>query len=207
MNTKKTTTIALSAGVILSIASITGFQLTEIIAEETEDKGYKFAEDVTITGLFNFHDGEVELHQFQVFNQKSGFQARDTFVLELQKIVGDTPFLHKTADFSFKYRNSPSEQQTNYEFDTTIVISQGGEQKRVFEYSRCFVSDYTVETLFDKEEGWMGKGFAVVDQFEIQCKRYQPLNPVYEAMDDDMPQANGKSSIEYQQEQRHLYGK
>jgi hypothetical protein len=205
MNFKKTTTIALSAAVILSIASITGFQLTEITAEETEDKGYKFAEDVTITGLFNFQDG-VELHQFQVFDQKQGFQARDTFVLELQKIVGETPYLHKAADFSYKYRNSPGNQQTDYEFDTTIIISQGGEQKRVFEYSGCFVSDYTVETLFDKEEGWMGKGFAVVDQFEIQCTSYKPLNPVYEEMHNHVEKANGKSSVEYQKEQRHLYG-
>jgi hypothetical protein len=201
----KTTTIVLSAAVILSIVSITGFQFTEIIAEETEEKDYKFAEDVTITALFEFKDGS-ELHQFEVFDQKSGFQARDTFVFELQKIVGETPLLHKAADFSYKYRNSPGEQKTDNVFDAKIVLSQGGEQKRVFEYSRCFVNDYTVETLFDKEEGWHGKGFAVVDEFEIQCMRYDPFNPVYEEMHNNTVKANGKSSTEYQKEQRHLYG-
>lgn len=203
MNFKKTTIIAFSAAIMLSIASISGFQLTETIAEESEDKGYVFAEEVTITGLFKFIDG-TEVYPFEVFNQKSGFKARDTYVFELEKIVGTTPHLHKAADFSYKYRNSPADQKTDYPFDASIILSKGGEQKRVFQYYGCFVKDYSVSTDYDKEEGWMGKGFAVKDIFEIQCDRYEPLNPTLDDMMSNKEKASAKSSIQYQSEQRDL---
>ena len=204
MNFKKTT-IALSAAVILSVASITGFQLSEIIAEEAEDKGYSFAEDVAITGVFKFRNG-VEVSQFEVFDQVSGFQSREPYIFGLEKIVGTTPYLHEAADFSYFYRNSPAEQKTNYEFDADIILSKGGEQKRVFQYTNCFVNDYAVSTDFDKEEGWMGKGFAVKDNFKIQCSSYQPLNPILEDMNTDKVKASAKSSTKYQSEQRDLIG-
>lgn len=197
----KTTIIALSAAVVLSIASITGFQLTEIIAEETEDAGYEFAEGLKITGVFKFRDG-TEVYPFEVFNQETGFKNRETYVFALEKIVGQTPLLHKAADLSYHYRNSPQEQKINYEFDASIVLSNGGDQKRVFDYSRCYVSDYEVSTDFDKEEGWMGKGFAVKDNFEIACSSYEPLNPIYESMNAITEKATAKSSMDYQQSQR-----
>ncbi len=190
----------------LAIFSFEGYSLNEIIAEEAgEDKGYKFAEDTLITGIFEFNGGS-EISRFEVFTQKSGFQGREAYVFEMEKIVGDTPYLHKAADLSFFYRNSPGDQQSNTEFDVKIVISQGSEQKRAFQYSDCYVNDYSVVTLFDKEEGWHGKGFAVVDKFEFQCQVMDLINPAYEEMTSNKDESNGKSSIEYQKEQRHLFG-
>lgn len=206
MTNLKTVLIAtIIVTVSLAILSIEGYFLNEIIAEEAgEDKGYNFAEDTLITGIFEFNHG-TEISRFEVFTQKSGFQGREAYVFELQKIVGTTPLLHEATDSSYHFRNSPSDQQDNTEFDVKIVISQGSEQKRSFQYTRCIVNDYAVVTKTDNEEGWtQGKGFAVTDKFEFQCMNYLPLNPVYEEMISITEKANAKSSMDYQSEQMNL---
>lgn len=205
---KKIVIATLIVTVGFTILSINENSLSEIIAEEAgEDKGYNFAEDTIITGIFYFHDGP-EISRFEVFRQISGFNARETFVFELDKIVGSTPLLHKAADLSFFYRNSPAERQGGLtEFDVKIVISQGSEQKRAFKYTGCFVSDNSVLTRTDNEEGWTlvrNSGFAVVDKFEFQCQELDPLNPVYEEMISNKYESNTKSSIDYQNEQKSL---
>ena len=197
--------LIVSAG--LTIFFIEGYSLSEIIAEEAgEDKGYNFAEDTVITGIFYFKEGS-EITRFEVFRQTSGFSARETFVFELDKIVGSTPLLHKAADRSFLFRNSPAEQQDKTEFDVKIVISQGSEQKRAFKYTDCFVTDNSVLTRTDNEEGWTlvrNSGFAVVDKFEFQCQDMDPLNPVYDAMMSNTDESNTESSIDYQNKQKSL---
>jgi len=197
--------LIVSAG--LTIFFIEGYSLSEIIAEEAgEDKGYNFAEDTVITGIFYFREGS-EITRFEVFRQTSGFSARETFVFELDKIVGSTPLLHKAADRSFLFRNSPAEQQDKTEFDVKIVISQGSEQKRAFKYTDCYVSDNSVLTRTDNEEGWTlvrNSGFAVVDKFEFQCQDMDPLNPVYDAMMSNTDESNTESSIDYQNKQKSL---
>ncbi len=191
----------------LAILSIEGYSLSEIIAQEAgEDKGYNFAEDTVITGIFSFSDGS-EISKFEVFRQISGFQAKEEFIFELEKIVGSTPLLHKEADYAFLYRNSPSELQDRTDLDIKIVISQGSEQKRAFEYIDCNVSDYSVFTKTDNEEGWTlvrNSGFAVVDQFEFQCQSMDMLNPVYEDMMSNKGKANTESSMDYQNKQKSL---
>ena len=205
---KKIVIATLIVTVGFTILSINENSLSEIIAEEAgEDKGYNFAEDTIITGIFYFHDGP-EISRFEVFRQISGFNAREPFVFELDKIVGSTPLLHKAADLSFFYRNSPADRQGGLtEFDVKIVISQGSEQKRAFKYTGCFVSDNSVLTRTDNEEGWTlvrNSGFAVVDKFEFQCQELDPLNPVYDEMISNKDESNTKSSIDYQKEQKSL---
>ena len=148
-----------------------------------------------------------EISRFEVFRQTSGFSARETFVFELDKIVGSTPLLHMAADRSFLFRNSPADQQDKTEFDVKIVISQGSEQKRAFKYTDCYVSDNSVLTRTDNEEGWTlvrNSGFAVVDKFEFQCQNMDPLNPVYEEMISNKDESNTESSIDYQNKQKSL---
>jgi len=204
---KKIVIATLIVTVGFTILSFNGYSLSEIIAEEAgEDKGYNFAEDTVITGIFYFRDGP-EISRFEVFRQLSGFSAKETFVFELDKIVGSTPLLHKAADRSFLFRHSPAEQQDKTEFDVKIVISQGSEQKRAFKYTDCFVSDNSVLTRTDNEEGWTlasHSGFAVVDRFEFQCQDMDPLNPVYEEMTSKKDESNTKSSVDYQNEQKSL---
>ena len=206
MNFIKTTSIvAVSVVATLAMASIFGFQLSEITAEETEDKEYKFGEGVSVTGNFKFREG-TELYTFEVYEQKSGFARAEPFVFELQRIVGETPLLHKHADQSFLYRSSEVQKQDYNPFDVDIILASSGDAKRVFKYTDCYVDDYNVETLFDKEEGWMGKGFVVIDIFEIECRNYAPHNPTYLKMTEiTPPDRTTKSSLEYKAEQRKLF--
>lgn len=187
------------------IYSIEKYGINEIVAQEAGiDKEYLFAEDTIITGVFYFNSG-TEINRFEIFTQKSGFQASEPFIFTLSKIVGKTPLLHLAADKAFLFRNSQGEKQSENEFDVKIIISQGKEQQRSFSYNRCYVNDYSVQTRTDNEEGWtQGKGFAVVDNFEIQCGSYQPNNPVYEDMTTIKEKADAKSSMDYQKSQINL---
>ncbi len=180
MNKTKTTSLAaFSVIATLAVASIFGFQISPITAEEDEDKGYKFAENVAVTGVFKFREG-TEVVPFEVFTQTSGWGRAETYSFETQKIVGETPLLHKHADFSQTYRASQVQKTSDNEFDVEIIVSNAGDYKRVFSYNDCYVDAYFVNTLFDKEEGWMGKGFVVSDNYEFNCRGYVPQNPVYE---------------------------
>ena len=208
MNYKQTTSIAaVSVIATLAMASIFGFQISSITAEEDEDKGYTFGEDVAITAYFKFKQGD-EVVPFQVFEQTSGWEKGDPFVFEAKKIVGETPLLHKHADLSQKYRNSEEQKKKDYaEFEVDIILSNDADLKRVFEYRECHIDTYMVETQFDKEEGWnTSKGFSVLDTFEIECQAYQPTNPVLEEMTSKYDKADTKSTMQYLQEQRSYYG-
>ena len=195
----KIATVTLIVTIGFTFFSLDKYGINEIVAEELGmDKGYLFAEDTIITGVFYFNSG-TEINRFEIFTQKSGFQASEPFVFTLSKIVGDSPLLHQAADKSFLFRNSQADKKSDTEFDVKIIISQGKEQKRSFSYNRCFVNDYSVQTRTDNEEGWtQGKGFAVVDNFEIQCGNYQPNNPVFEEMNTITEKANTVSSMDYQ---------
>lgn len=70
----------------------------------------------------------------------------------MQKVVGNTTLLHKHADESFLFRNSEVQKQDWNPFDVDIIISDGGDLKRVFTYTKCFVDDYSVTTLRDNEK-------------------------------------------------------
>ena len=183
MNYGKTmSVVALSVVATLAIASVTGFELEEIIADESTEKKYTMANDVEIIGLFSYADNTSELIEFQVFDQESGFdRATESAVFEVFKELNDqSPLLYKAADMSWKYNSIPGMDYMT-EFDATILLAQGGEIIRQFEYSYCNVDEYEVKTLFDKEEGWTtSKGFAVIDEFTVQCDGYEPVNPTYE---------------------------
>ena len=179
----KTTAIAaMSVIATLAVASIAGFQINEIIAEEGEDNGYIFAEDLKVTAQFTFRDG-IELSQFEVFDQKSGFNTASepaSFVLE--RVVGYTPLLHKAVDEAHKWSRGSTEFQYKF-FDVNVLLAKGGEVFRQFDYDKCRITNYEVETLRDKEEGWnTSKGFVIVDQFEFTCDGYSPQSVTYEKM-------------------------
>jgi len=198
MNRAKTATIvAVSVFTTLAVAMIMGFQFTEIIAEEQAKTGFTYSGNITITGVFKFREGE-ELVPLEVFTQTKGFQRTEPFIFIMQKITGDTPLLHKHADEAFLFRNSESQKQDWNPFDVDIIISNGGDLKRVFTYSKCFVDDYNVATLRDNEEGYMNKGFAVVENYTLECRSYKPHSPSLEAMTTTKPtqKANTTSTLD-----------
>ena len=187
--------ISLSSVAALAILSFGVFQLTETIAEETEKTDYKYAEDITITAQIKFEDGISVIYPFEVFEQISGFSLNDPVMFELERVVGDTPLLHEAADRAHKW--SQNEQFFNGKyFDMDILIHENGNVLRHFSYSRCQISDYTVETLFDKEEAWMGKGFVLLDKFEFSCRGYDPNSPVFEKLYNNHEKAKTISSMD-----------
>ena len=199
--TALTTTIVIAA---LAVFSFELFSINEIIAEKiAEDKGYLFAEDVSITGEFSFFKGDA-VYQFEAFTQKSGFKSREDYVFNLGKIVGDTPLLHHAADLSYEFKNSPKVLDNVASFDVKIILSQGSEIKRAYSYTDCLVSDSIVQTAFDLEEGWFNKHFSVIDNFEIECGNMIPQNPAYDEITSDNRKSKTESSMDYQAKQRNL---
>jgi hypothetical protein len=182
MNILKTTSIvAVSVIATLAVAAIMGFQLTEITAEEVKAPEYLTAEGVTITGDFKFREGG-ELVSLQQFTQVKGFLRSEPFQFTVQKVVGDTPLLHKHADEAFFWRNSESQKQDWNPFDVDIILATGPYEKRVFTYSKCFIKDDKVRTLTDNEEGYFNKGFAIVEDYLLECRDMDMKNPSLEAM-------------------------
>lgn len=206
MNILKTTAIvAVSVIAALAVASIMGFQLSEITAETIKAPEYLYAEGVSITGVFKFREGE-ELVPIQVFTQTKGFQRAEPFVFSIQKVVGFTPLLHKQADESFLFRNSEVQKQDWNPFDVELILSTGSYAKRSFNYDKCFIKDYKINTLRDNEEGYMNKGFAVVEDMVLECRNMEMNNVSLQALENAKSdvEAQTKSSIDYQLEQRDL---
>jgi len=189
--------IVVSVIATIAIAATFGFQLTEIIAEEIKAPEYLTAEGVTITGVFQFREGG-ELVPLQQFTQTKGFQRAEPFIFIVQKVVGNTPLLHEYADKSLFYRSSEIQKKDNNPFDVEIILATGPYAKRVFSYSDCFVDDYTVRTLTDNEEGYFNKGFAIVENYTIECRIMEPQNPALDEMmtNKQSQKANTTSSMD-----------
>ncbi len=203
----KKKTIALTITIVIAALAVFSFELfsiNEIIAEKiAEDRGYLFAEDVSVTGEFSFFKGDA-VYEFQSFSQKSGFKSRESYVFSLGKIVGDTPLLHHAADLSYEFRNSQALLEDFASFDVKIILAQDSEHKRAFSYSDCIVSDSHVQTAFDLEEGWFNKHFSVIDNFEIECGNMIPQNPAYDEITSGNKKSKTESSMDYQAKQRNL---
>lgn len=205
MNIRNTSgMLALTVVATLAIASVTGFQLGEA---ENNDKGYTFGEDVKVTAKFKFPDGS-EIAQFEVFNQIQGFDKQGKGIFEVRKVAGsDTPMLNHYTEI---HRAGYFQNLLEKSFDVDVMVAQGGDVIKKFDYDTCKVSDNTIATEYDKEEGWMGKGFVHVETFEITCNKYWVQNTAYDAMMEDeymkdKPTASGTySSLDYEKAQQAL---
>ena len=182
MNIIKTTAIvAVSIIATLAVAAIMGFQISEITAEKIPATEYLTTEGVTITGDFKFREGE-ELVPIQVFTQTKGFVRSEPFQFSIQKVVGNTPLLTKQVDDSFLIRSSTSQKLDNDPFDVDIILATGPHEKRGFAYHKCFIKNYAVNTLRDQEEGYFNKGFAIVEDYALECKDMEMQNPSLDEM-------------------------
>jgi len=184
MKTQHLTLLAVSITAILVVGSI-GLQYIQITAEEKTTK-FTMADGISVTGIFTFRDG-TEIIDIQTFNQEGGFAVQDSDafngsvrespVFHIEKTPGGSPLLYQAADEAWFYGGRAIPQDYDYKyFDVDIIIARGGDVLRTFDYNRCTVSAYAIETYSDKEEAYMGKGFAVVDILEVQCDGYVPQN-------------------------------
>ena len=186
MNHKNAITMTtLSVIAVFTIASFVGFKIvdTDAATMAVQPEKFVFVEKVSTTALFEFKDGSESM-PIQQFTQTSGFaskskNARQTPTFTLEKIVGSTPYLYAAADEA--YANVSGEYPTK-DFAVTIFLAAGGDVYRSFAYENCIVTNYVVATRSDNEEGYTGKGIAVVDQFTIECRGYEPLNPIMDKM-------------------------
>lgn len=63
-----------------------------------------------------------------------------------------------------------------------MLVASGGDVLRSFKYKDCQVTNYLLVTKSDNEEGYTGKGFAIVDQYSFECSGYTPMNPAMAEM-------------------------
>jgi len=185
MNHKNAITVTtLSVIAVFAIISFVGFdQVADAIVISLQPSKMVFVENITTTALFEFKDG-TEMMPIQQFTQTSGFgskssHSRQTPTFTMEKIVGATPLLYAAADEA--YANVSGEYPTK-DFTVTVFEAAGGDVYRSFEYKNCLITNYVVVTRSDNEEGYTGKGFAVVDQFTFECRGYEPLNPILDKM-------------------------
>jgi len=167
---------------MVTILSVGVIQYTETLAQETSNEKYVSADNIAITAIFDFHEGQ-EISAFEVFRQIAGFDQRnETPQFVLERIVGDTPLLHKAVDQTFKYKQSSLQHDWKF-FDVQVIISQQGKHLRAFDYKRCQFADYDVWTYRDPNESWTtSQGFATADVLEFVCVGYKPISPTYEEM-------------------------
>ena len=183
----------------VSLVTLFGVAQQQISAEETDEKQYVRGNDVTIRTEFTFRDTVEKSDGFQIFKQVSGFdRTSDSTVFNLAGAVNyDRMYLYEAADMTFQ-RGVTNIQHDYGQFDVDIYLQKDGTAFRHFEYSDCNIVDYTVDTMFDKEEGWTtSKGFTTIDEFEFECNGYMPHNPLFESMNAaDRYKANTESSMD-----------
>ena len=187
MNTK--TILSMNALIaVVAIASIVMISgVTEapmVVADEEKAQGlYKMADSTQVVATFDFRDG-VETVSIPVFNQETDLTDVNRPTFTFQKIVGDTPLLHKATDVFQKFMGrDPGYPHHFNDFETIVDIYHGGKHVRSFEYADCKINSYMIGTQFDKEEGYYGKtGFAIVEDYEVECTGYTPHAIDFETM-------------------------
>jgi len=185
---------------VVAVLTVAGFLVgagnLQIMAAEEEDKGYTQANGVSILTTIYTHDGTFTTDNFQVFKQTSGFNReidRPAFTLE-GVVAPDKMIFYQVSDETSKTQTSTFWSKYS-EIDIDVQLVKDGVVLREFNYADCEITDYKVDTLFDKEEGWnSSKGFAVIDEFDFECNGYHPNNPIYEVMNADYSESQSMPS-------------
>ena len=195
--TKKS--FAIASLLAVSVAAMFGIaSQQQISAEETEEKQYVTGNDVKIYTEFTFRDAVEQSNGFQIYHQVSGFdRVNDSAAFTLSGVVDyDRAYLYEAADMTF-VRGITNTQHDYGQFDVVVHLQKDDISFRSFEYTDCSITDYKVDTMFDKEEGWTtSKGFTTIDEFEFECNGYDPINPLFDPIgSNDVGKANAQSSM------------
>ena len=141
-----------------------------------------------------FNNG-VEVIDFPVFEQTGNLLSKDNPSLEFVGVPGYYPMLYAATDTNLK--NGPNTSGVNGNsvlFDVEVDLTYDDKIIRGYNYSDCRVVDYVIKTQHDKEESYF-KGFALTNEFHIECMGYHPNNPMYDAMF-VVEKANTQSSMD-----------
>lgn len=143
--------------------------------------------DINIMAEFNFDSGTVVIDSFDVYQQVSGF-TRVQPVVNLQGLVGiDKSILYRAADEEFNQGTGPFGLEHKFsEFGMSIYLEQGDLPIRKMTYRECDITNYTIDTLNDKDYSYnRASVFVVVDNFEITCAGMQPYHYDYQKYIDE----------------------
>ncbi|QLH07083.1 hypothetical protein C5F50_08375 [Nitrosopumilus ureiphilus] len=158
--------------------------------EETNGSAYlpsNSLNDVNIMTEFNFDSGTVKIDSFDVFKQVSGF-GKVQPVVNLQGIVGiDKSILYRAADSEFNVGTGPYGLEHQFsEFGMSIYLEQGDIPIRKMIYRECDITNYSIDTLNDKDYSYnRASVFVLVDNFEITCAGMQPYHYDYQKYIDE----------------------
>jgi len=205
MNKKIILTSFVTAIAIASIVLMLGLTQTQTITAQTQKQGngaYIFAEGVNTKATFMFREATVT-YDFQIFTQNnnlfgtsSGGVSTRTSIPEftLQRVVGDTPYLHKAVDQTWYNNGRVATHEYSYRsFDMKVDFVSEDHTYRTLKYTDCGISNYKVITEFDKMKGHTkNEGFAVLEQYTFQCAGFKPESPTYDAI-----KSNGDKYVPY----------
>ena len=160
---------------------------------------YNMGHGPNVSAIFDFESGTEEI-SFTEFYQ-GNLAARANPTVQLVKVLGGTPLLYDVADHTREIGAKSTGVSSLVElFNAKILLSYGDTVVRSFDYSKCRITDYIIKTEHDTEESFY-KGFALTDEFYLECEGYHPSNPMYEQMD-KVEKAKSLSSKEWQENQR-----
>lgn len=190
--------VILASVLAVSLMAVSIMVIPEIFAAEKEENQYTKANNVAIHVVFTFREAVESSDSFQAFTQVAGFDRSEespAFNL-IGEMDFDRAYLYEAADMTSD-RGVDNSQHEYGQFDVEVYLHKDKTSIRQFSYVDCRVTDYTVETLFDKEEGWTtSKGFATLDNFEFACSGLQAANPQYEILNDNSYNGISQSSMD-----------
>lgn len=145
--------------------------------------------NIGIRTAFHFPAGEEVIDSFKSFTTKgTGFDRnRGVLPVEFQGVISnDKPLLYEAIDKAYVLGTGKAIQHDFKIFDVDVLFTRADQNYRIFSYENCKVKNYNIDTLFDREETYMGKTkFAYVENIELECEGLQMWNPVYEKMKKD----------------------
>ena len=137
------------------------------------------AENVHALTTFTFKDGQ-EIVDFPLYTQHDVL-ARSNPTFTLEGLVDNTPLLYAAVDENLSIQSQSGTNPALELFEADVELMVDNKVVRIFNYVDCRVTDYTIESDRDKEDGYF-KGFALANTFDFDCLGYHPNNPTYDAM-------------------------
>lgn len=140
--------------------------------------GFDYYGDIRAWVEFAF-DGGSERMEFPYFELTSGYgegPGGRTPSFAVEGVVGDYPLLHDAVENARAVRGAAA--YSNTDFEAIVEFEQNGTVLRGLEFDGCRVASYRVATLFDKEEGFMGKsGFVSAERIGVECTGLEGKTP------------------------------
>ena len=172
-------TFVAAASIILLFAAGLTQSDTVSFAESENDN----VNNVHISTVFEFNNGDEEINTFKVFKQYEGYGESTSPRFELQGIVdGGHQLLYNEAHKHHHQRDNPSIAK---DFDVSVYLRDEAITNVHFLYTSCDIVDYYIQTPIDVNlKVWSGDTkFAHVEHFVFECSGIHPFHQIDEQQD------------------------